>query len=277
LVILATLFSGAWASLVGAWLYRRSRQQNPTGLPPFSRVLERMRDVRLSVGLPLGLRLGLLRSLDAMHFDLLPPLLMLFAGVKLDLAQPEGSVAYFNTAQRLMLIPAVLMSGIARNTLPAMSGIAGKRDPELFRRSFWRVTLLGGLMNGAELLVVLLGLPVVLWFFPDHYRDPVLHLAWILGLSGLIKGLAGAYDSFYIVADRLRVTLTINLVGTLVCLWVQYQLCMDNPETGAAWGIVVAQAWGLFHLVYISWFFATGRYQGLFARIPAPTAENAAP
>jgi O-antigen/teichoic acid export membrane protein len=275
-VILATLLSAAWGTAVGAFLYRRSRQENPEGLPSFPRVLERMRDVRLSVGLPLGLRLGLLRSLDALHFDLLPPLLMLYAGVERALEQPEGAVAYFNNAQRLMLIPAVLMSGIARNTLPAMSGIAGKRDPELFRRSFWRVTLLGGLMNAGALLVVLLGLPIVLWFFPPDYRDPVLRLAWILGLAGLLRGLAGAYDSFYIVADRLRVTLTINLLGTLVCVWALYRLSLAYPETGAAWGMVVAQAWGLFHLTYIAWFFFTGRHRGLFARPPAALVESEA-
>jgi hypothetical protein len=39
---------------------------------------------------------------------------------------------------------------------------------------------------------------------------------------------------------------------------------------------VVAQAWGLFHLTYIAWFFFTGRHRGLFARPPAALVESEA-
>lgn len=276
-VVLATLASGLWGSLVGLQLYRRALSAGAQGLPGLGRVFQRMKDVRLAVGLPLGLRLGLLRSLDALHFDLLPPLLMFYAGVQKGTATPEDPVAYFNNAQRLMLIPAVLMTGIARNTLPAMSGIAGRKDPELLRRSFWKVTWLGGLFNAAGLLVVLLAMPLVLdWFLPASYHAPVIELAWIIGLAGLIKGFAGAYDSFYIVADRLRITLRINLVGTVVCLWLLVELTLANPATGAAWGMVIANTWGLLHLAYIAWFFHTGRHRGLFLDAGSPATVPAA-
>jgi O-antigen/teichoic acid export membrane protein len=278
-VVLATLLSGAWGSLVGLWLYRRSLVREAHGLPSLERVFQRMKDVRLADGLPLGLRLGLLRSLDALHFDLLPPLLMFYAGVAKRLPTPEDPVAYFNNAQRLMLIPAVLMTGIARNTLPAMSGIAGRKDPELLRRSFWKVTVLGGLFNAVGLLGVLLLMPWVLeWFLPASYHAPVIQLAWIIGLAGLLKGFAGAYDSFYIVADRLRVTLRINLIGTVVCLGLLVKLTLDNPVTGAAWGMVIANTWGLLHMAYIAWFFHTGQHRRLFVTAPettAPPAPNA--
>ena len=275
--VVATILSCLVGSLWAVWLYRVSAEDEGTSnLPTLGSIVRRMPEVPLRVGLPLGLRLGFLRSLDALAYDLLPPLFLLFAGVQLELEDPEGWVTYFNIAQRVVLLPVILLSGIARTALPAMSGVAGRKDPEAFRRGFLRITLLGGGITILGLAVALLVLPIAVDIvYPSSYVEPVFLLAAILAIGHVIKGFSGAFDSFYIVADRLKAAMLISGISMLLAVPLMLWITLEHPRTGAAWGVNVTYAIGSFHYLYIAWFFYRGKHKGLFQPSPPKEPEPA--
>ncbi len=274
--VIATIGSCALGSLWGLFLYRAaSRGEAQDDMPKLGYILEQIRAVPLRVGLRLGMRLGFLRSLDSMANDLLPPLFLLFAGVQLGMADAEGWVAYMNIAQKIMLLPVVLLSGIARTALPTLSGVAGRKDPEAFKRGFFRISMLGGAITFTGLVVALLVLPfAVRLVYPSSYVEPVALLASILAIGFTLKGFCGAFDSFYIVADRLRVAMLFSGISMLVAMPIMLYLTWQFPRTGAAWGVNVIHSVVLLHYVYMIWFFKTGKHKRLFGLGTAVTQAS---
>lgn len=267
--VIATLVSSAWASLLGLTLYRWSSKRHETSLPGLRSILNRVRDVPLSVGVPLSFRMGFLRSLDALAFDILPPLFLLAAGISMDLSNAENQVGYFNTAQKIMLVPVTLLAGVGRNALPTLSGVAGRKDPEAFRRGFLRITVFGGLVTLGGIALALLAMPYVVGLiWPSDYKQPVAVLASILAIGYVIKGFSSGFDSFFMLTDRLKVAMTFSGLSMLFSFPMMYWLTLQFPRTGAAWGVVANFSWGLLHYLYILWFFRTKQYLTLFQDKP---------
>lgn len=270
--VLATLFSCLIGSAIGLSLYRRAANDGQgTALPSLGTIASRVRAVPLRVGMRLGIRLGLLRSIDALAFDVFPPLVLFVLGVHAsELEQPERWVAYFSMAQRFMMVPAVLLSGVARTALPALSGVAGLKDPEAFRRGFIRISVFGGLISLVGIVAALFALPYLLWFLqeffwlPNDYSEPVNQLAWILAIGYALKGFSGGLETFYIVANRLRVTLVITTVSMMMAMPMLVYLTLKLPTTGPAWSINANYGVVFLHLAYIVWFFRSGQYRSLF-------------
>ncbi len=265
--VLATLGSCLVGSVWGLWLYRSTAKDDQTvPLPTLGAIVRRVREVPLRVGMPLGLRLGFLRSIDALSCDVLPPLFLYFAGVQTQAVEdPESWVAYFIVAQKIMLLPSVLLSGVARTALPTLSGVAGRKDPDAFRRGVFRISLFGGVITLAGLIPVLLLLPIAVWIvYPADYVEPVGLLALILTLGYVIKGFSGVLETFYIVANRLKAALVISTLSMMVAVPLMLFLTLALPKTGAAWGINANFSAVFVHFAYILLFFRRGEHRSLF-------------
>lgn len=241
-----------------AWrLYRRARADGGTRLPTGRELLAAARDVPLAAGMRLGVRVGLLKNTNVMVLTILPRLLV--GG----LAGMEW-VAYFHIAQKIMGLPLQLMQAVTRNMLPALAEMAGLRDLERFRRVFWRVTLAGGVMVYAAVLVTLaLVRPVVTLLYPADFPDPVFENAAILALGFLPFSFAMGLEPFYIVSARIRVSILLTIVGGLITIPANVLLVSWLPRTGAAWGVSLYMSWVLVHLAYIAVYFRRSPAHGL--------------
>jgi O-antigen/teichoic acid export membrane protein len=164
--VLGTLAASALSSVVAMEMYLLARREDPRGLPSFGQIVRLSRVVPLRAGMPLGVRLGLVRSIDALAREVLPTLLAKAFGT-------EEWVAYLRIAQRILGMPLLLMQGASRTTLPMLSELAGLKDLAKLRQIYWRASLVSGALVTSGLLIAMLLVPFALGvFFPASYQDP---------------------------------------------------------------------------------------------------------
>jgi O-antigen/teichoic acid export membrane protein len=273
--VVGTLVASALAGAVAVLAHRREARSDGAYLPSVGAALACVRTVPLRVGLPLGMRLGVLRSTDALGLTVLPSLILKHVGELRGLSDASAWVAYFRVAQRIMQIPVVLLTGISRTALPSLSQFAGAGDPERFKRLFLKASLFGGALVSLGLVV---GYPVMLFvvrLYDPEYREPVGELAGILLIGLALAGFAGAMDSFYVATNRLRVAIVISLVGLVTTMPIVAWLVYRDPHHGVAWGLVVAYGWVIVHYTYVGIYFARGRHRVDMQRPPDAGAAPA--
>ncbi len=263
--VIGTLIASGFGSLLGILLYRRMSQGVGHKLPGPRQILSQVREVPIRRGLALGLRIGTLRSLDALTVTVLPPLIIFFFGGKLaGTANPDAWVTYFKIAQRIMQIPAVLLGAISRTALPALSGIVGRGDAEGFRRSFLRVTFGAGGVMILVVAVLVLVLPLLVRLvYPEDYVEPVRLMGSILALAYCLQGFAVALDSFYILAQRLRFAILFAAGWALLAVPFGAYLNYRMGPVGSAWGIVFSFSSILVLLGYPLVYFRRGHHRQL--------------
>ncbi len=256
--ILGTIASSGVGSLLAIGLYHQARRDGGYPLPGPREILSRMRVVKIRQGIRQGLRIALLKNSQVLVANVLPRLIIgAVAGM--------SWVAYFHIAQRFMMVPMMMSQGVSRTMLPALGELAGLRNLSRFRRLFVRVTLLAGSGITAALLVVLLAIPFLTrHLFPEDYVAPVFHFAWILALGYVPFAFAVGIESFFIVANQIRVWLLLSLLGAVITIPINVWLILTVPVTGAAWGLSVYQSWVLVDLAYIAWFFGSSRHRGMW-------------
>lgn len=273
--VVGQLLASGLSSLVAMEMYRRERRghriEGPAGpagpagtagtggdqgyfLPGIGAVLRRLGSVPVRGGLVDGLKMGVMRQTDALSIKILPPLLIQTFG-------QSTWVAYFRIAQSIMNVPLMLMQGVSRTALPALSELRGAQDDREFKRLFLRATFLGG---GLVALAILAALPVVHFVvvvWPADYHGPIRTLSWILALGQLPLAFMIAMDPFYLLSGRLKAAVKINIAGFLVVVPLAAGLVYLDPERGAAWGFVVTTAVAYVHFVYVWRYYRGGHDQ----------------
>jgi O-antigen/teichoic acid export membrane protein len=270
--ILGTVIATAVSSMYAVWAFRRVARSRTLRLPSPREVLRQAFDVPLRGGMALGFRIGMMRSIDALSLQVLPPLIIQLAGRLVGMSDPSALVGHFRIAQRIMAVPMTLMQGFARTTLPALSAIAGRGDAARFRRQFFRVTAFGGLVGIAGAVVSVLVLPWIVRVYSPEFHEPVARLGGVIAIAMGVQGFAIGLDSFYLAAQKLRVAILISVVWFAVSVPATFFLVWFVPSTGVAWGIVTCYAAVLAHLAYITrWFQRGGAERAFAARAPAAT------
>lgn len=251
--VLGTLAASALASIVALGVYSRERGEGAR-LPGWREIAGHARDVSLRAGLPLGFKLGLVRSIDALGTQALPTLILQHV------SRSTEAVAYLRIAQRLLSVPLLLMQGISRNVLPMFSELAGMKDLARFRALFVRTSLISGAIVS---LGVLAALPLVPWgvglFFPSDYHAPVAAMALILVPGFVVMSFSIANDTFYLVTNTLRVGVVLCCLGLVFNVLVVWYLAWLDPFYGVAWGLSATYASAAIHYLYEAWYFRVHR------------------
>lgn len=250
--IVGTLAASLIGSVLSIDMYRRMRAQDPTCLPSLRNIYDRISGIPLSEGLPLGVRIGLMRNIDALCLEVLPPLIIKrFGGI-----DAEAIVAYFRIARNIMKLPMMMLQGITRTALPTLSEYTGRGDWIGLRRMWLRITLLGG---GATMVCVLAMALVAPWlvsmFYPRDYFAPITSMVWILALAGGLQSFHVGLDAFYLATSRLRVGITIGIFGLAAFVTSLIVLVSKVGVTGPAWAMVVASLLASANLAYVLYFF----------------------
>ena len=252
--VLGEIAARVLASALAVGMYARARGGGGgSELPPLARVLRDMARTPLRRGMPLSLRVGMLKNVNTLFLHIFPRLLL---GGTAGMAW----VAYFHVAQRIMGLPMMLMQGVSRTMLPALSELSGLKDRTRFRALYKRSTWTAGCLISAGILLCLpLIQPLVRMVYPDDYAAPVLRYAAILALGFVPMSFAVGLESFYIVTGQLRVSILLSILGCAVTVPANFFLIRALPESGAVWGLVVYMSWVLVHFGYIAWYFRHDR------------------
>ncbi|MCC6406863.1 MAG: oligosaccharide flippase family protein [Planctomycetes bacterium] len=272
--VIGTLAASALGSVVATELYRRDRRHADSPLPSFAAIRKFVFVAPLLYGARLGVKLGIVRNLNALCMEVVPSLLIERFG-------SSEWVAYMRIAQRLMRVPLMFMQGISRTALPMFSERAALKDIAGLRRAFFKASVVSGLVITLGIAVVLPFLPWILRLaFPATYSDPVLTVCLILVPGFIVMSFSIANDTFYLVTNTLRVAVTISVVGMCISVVMLVLLARWNPTTGVAWGLTINMACSSLHLVYAAWYFRKHARESLppgtaVARVPAAAAEDA--
>jgi O-antigen/teichoic acid export membrane protein len=241
------LLASAGGSLLALDHYRQARR---AGSPlPSIMTLLRARGAPLGPALREGVKVGLVRNVDALGVQILPSLILpLFANV--------AWVSYLRIAQRLVAMARLVMQGINRTALPALAALAGVKDVRGLRRVYWRASLLSGVTISLGILLALPVLPFVIRaLFPVDFHEPVWTIVLILAPGVMVVSFSVANDVFYLVTRQMRVAIALSLLGlalntaqiTLFAWWL--------PTIGVAIGLSVTCLWSLVHVAYAwRWF-----------------------
>lgn len=263
--VIGTITASAFGSIVSLELYRRARLQPDNPLPSLGEILARVREVRFSYGLRLGLKAGLVRNIDTLGVQVLPTLIL----------QRFGSsewVAYLQIAQRLMNVPLMFMQSVGRTILPMFSELAGLKDIRRLRRAYFRASLFSGLLISTGLLAILPILPLLVGvLFPADYYDPVKTMCFILVPGFMVMSFSIANDTFYIVTDTLKAGVYICLGMMVINTSVVAIAAYLNPTIGVAWALSINMSSSAIHLLWAYFWFR--RY---FKRHPGDEAGSGA-
>lgn len=259
--LVATLAASVGGSLLALDLYRQERRAG-VALPPLARVL-RAEGAPFRRALREGLKVGFVRNVDALGMQILPALILGF------FAQ-QAWVSYLRIAQRLVAIAQLVMQGINRTALPALSALAGVKDVRGLRRLYWRASVLSGVTISTGILFVLPALPLAIrTLFPEEFHSPVWRIVLILVPGVMVASFSVANDIFYLVTRQMRIAILLSLLG-LVINTAQVTLCAWLwPTIGVAIGLTVTCFWSLVHVAYAwRWFRA---HAGTLNRVPMPS------
>jgi len=211
-VVWGTLLAGGLGSVMGVILYRRARQEMMEDpklkalLPGVGELLRGTRMMPLRHGLTMGLKVGLVRNVDALVLNVAPMLIMGYFG-------GPAHAAFFRIAQSFLRMPLMFLQGISRTAVPALAELAHLKDPKRFKETFYRATFGGGILVSAGILVALPLIPIVTRYaLPPEYWDEVPFDALLLSVGFLITSFSGAIESFYVASNRLTASLRIGVV-----------------------------------------------------------------
>jgi O-antigen/teichoic acid export membrane protein len=245
--LVGTLLASIGGSLLALDHYLQARRAG-LPLPPIAALL-RARGAPFGRALRDGAKVGLVRNVDALGVQILPALILpLFANV--------AWVSYLRIAQRLVAMARLVMQGINRTALPALSALAGVKDVQGLRRVYWRASLLSGSTISLGILLALPVLPYIIRaLFPSDFHDPVWTIVLILAPGVMVVSFSVANDVFYLVTRQMRVAIVLSVTGlvlntaqiTLFAWWM--------PTIGVAIGLSVTCLWSLVHVAYAwRWF-----------------------
>lgn len=250
-----TLAGSAIGSLLSLDAYLRETRRKDSILPSLQVIRRCLREVPTTHGLRLGLRVGLMRNVEAYGVQILPSMVL---GVLGDAAW----VAYLRLAQRFVGVARLMMSGIARTALSHFSGLVGTKDHAALEPAYWRATLGSGAIMTAVLLASLPIVPQVIALFPPAYHDPVWLCYRILVPGVIVVSFSVANDTFYLVTNTLRVAVLLQFIGLAVGLSLIITFSWLWPTYGTAVGLSLSFFWSLAHVTYAGLWFRRRRLDG---------------
>jgi O-antigen/teichoic acid export membrane protein len=258
--LLGEIVSRVYSSYLGLDLYYAARRDGEAWLPSMRDVFRRAREVPFSSGMRLALRIGFIKNVNVLSMDLMPGLLLAgFAG--------PAYLAYYRVANKVMGVPLMMLQGVTRTILPALSEMRGLRDLEGFKRIYYRSTRWSGLIVGCLSLVMLPFVkPFVAALWPADYAAPVFTYSWILALGLVPIAFSVGLDAFYMLTDQMRTCLKIMLVGAFLTIPANVFVIWAFPETGAAWGQTIYRSYVFVHFAFVAWYFRHSAAQGHWHR-----------
>lgn len=249
---IGTVVASAMGSLLALDAYARDSRREDCLLPGLGEVRRLMRDIPVSMGMRLGIRVGLVRNLDAYGIQILPPMIIGVFG-------ESAWVAYLRLAQRFLSVAGMVLTGVARTALSHFSGLVGKDDHDALESAYWRASLASGVLMGGVYLASLLVVPLVVQAFPPAYHDPI-WLCYVILLPGkMLASFSVANDTFYLVTNTLKVAVILQFVSLGLVVGSTLLFSWLYPTFGAAVGLSLMHVTCLLHMGYIGFWFRRRR------------------
>ncbi len=227
---------------VALHFYRKERSQDER-LPTFLSVVGRIGKVRIRGRWSLGIRMGLVRSIDAYAVQVLPALVLGRYGT-------TDLVTYLRVAQRFVNVLKLFMAGVGRTGFAALSAAGKDPDPRRLGHVYRQTSLLGG---GCVIVATLGLLPFLPWFlgsfWPPDFKEPVWNFVLIFLPGVWLMGFSVVNDVFYLITDRLHVGILISTVSFICLVPVFFVMAHLVPEKGIAIALSLTYSVSIVHVI----------------------------
>ncbi len=222
--------------------YRNERLKDDR-LPSFWSVFARIGRVRIRGRWGLGIRMGLVRNIDAYAVQVLPSLVLGRYG-------STDLVTYLRVAQRFTNVLKLFMGGVGRTGFAALSAAGKDSDPRRFGRVYRHISLLGGACVLAASCVLL---PILPWFmdryWPADFAAPVWNFVLILMPGMWLMGFSVVNDVFYLITNRLHIGILISTVSFIGLIPVFFLMANLMPEKGIAIALSLTYSTSIVHVI----------------------------
>ncbi len=257
--VLGQLAAAVLGIAIAFHFYGKERKK-VEGLPTLRSIFARIGRVRMRGRWGLGIRMGLVRNIDAYAVMVLPSLILGRYG-------SAQWVTYLRIAQRFVNVLKLFMAGVGRTGFVALSSAGQDPDPRRLSKVYRQTSLIGG---GCVIAVSLLLLPMLPWvlerFLPVDYRDPVWTTVLILMPGVWVMGFSVVNDVFYLVTNRLHVGILISTIAFFSLIPILFFMAKLMPEKGIAIALSITYSTSIAHVIYA--------FIWLKKRQPGPSLEN---
>jgi O-antigen/teichoic acid export membrane protein len=241
--VLGQLLAAVLGIAIAFHFYGKERAKGQD-LPSLWSIFARIGRVRMRGRWGLGIRMGLVRNIDAYAVMVLPSLILGRYG-------SASWVTYLRIAQRFVNVLKLFMTGVGRTGFVALSSAGQDPDPRRLARVYRQTTLIGG---ACVIGVSLLLLPILPWILqralPPDYREPVWTTVLILMPGVWIMGFSVVNDVFYLVTNRLHVGILISTIAFFSLIPVMFFLAQLMPEKGIAIALSITYSTSIAHVIY---------------------------
>lgn len=149
---------------------------------------------------------GILISLDKNVSDLYSLLPIFFLGV----FYPSEEVAYLNIALKYATLPLILLGPVSRLLDVRLPQMTAAPDIVKLKRSFYKVSIISGVIVSALVLIALIPAPYLIKLFYGESYARSISLVYYLAPLPILSGFAVGLGSLFRVLDKLRAVLIIN-------------------------------------------------------------------
>ena len=150
---------------------------------------------------------GILISLDKNISDLYSLLPIFFLGV----FYPAEHVAYLNIALKYATLPLILLSPVSRLLDIRLPQMTVESDIVKLKRSFYKVSVISGVIVSILALVALIPAPYLIkLFYGESYEKSILLIYYLAPLP-ILSGFAVGIGSLFRVLNKLKAALIINV------------------------------------------------------------------
>ncbi|MBL4769622.1 MAG: lipopolysaccharide biosynthesis protein [Planctomycetes bacterium] len=241
--VIGQLIAAVLGIAIAFHFYGKERQKGKP-LPSLLSIFGRMGRVRIRGRWGLGIRMGLVRNIDAYAVMVLPPLVLGRYG-------STASVTYLRIAQRFVNVLKLFMTGVGRTGFAALSSAGQDPDPRRLARVYRQTTLIGGACVIGVSIVLLPFLPWILeTCLPADFKDPVWTMVLILMPGVWIMGFSVVNDVFYLVTERLHVGILISTVAFFSLIPVFFVMTQRMPVIGIAIALSITYSTSIVHVIY---------------------------
>ncbi|MHC4942859.1 MAG: lipopolysaccharide biosynthesis protein [Planctomycetota bacterium] len=255
-LIYAMVAHALLSSLVGFGFYAKQRKEEaPEKAPRLAEILKAVPSAPMKQFFSLSLFIALNKNMYEIAG---------IYGTFLMAKVSFSDAGYLRIAWVIMWGLTLLLGAVTRNLLPTLGFKLGNEegmDISKMGGALAKVSVASGVLFAALTGLFLLVLPwLVDLLYGEQYMDSV-NIVMIIASSHLVFGFAVILDSFYIYANRIRLSVIINFILFILLLPLGYLGMVYFGQTGVAWYLAAVRIVVVVHLVYIFIYFRRARLQ----------------
>jgi len=218
------------------WFYQRYRRNYAVPYPPFSAIVQRIRDVAIRPYLGFGFLNAVDKNVANLYTEIPLQIVGIFAG--------NAAAGYLELGFKALTIPATFASALFDNIQAVVPQAIGRRDYIQLRRNFLRVLLVLGVGSIAFYVLFALVVPILVPLVFSAQWIPAIPVVTALAVYGVMGTVGGIFGPLYRGLNLMYSAIAIKILTFAAVLIPGYLFLEQVSLSRSAWTVngLLAQA-----------------------------------